>query len=220
MANDYIPKGDSQALAWLQNFSTLITADPTAYGLAAPDGVAMAAVVATYATAYAAAVADVSRGKSTVTAKNTARANAVFKARQLAVIIQANPSVTNVQKSDLGLTIRKTEKTPIPTPTSTVILTYIATTYLEHTFQFADQNSPSSKKRPYGAIAAQVSVWIVPIGQTPTGAPSQVLAVTRNPFSVKFTSGDIGKMAWYSARWITGKGLLGPASNLASFAIG
>ena len=108
MARSYIPSTDADFQVWLDNFSELITADPTAYGLSSADATALATLTTTYDNALAAAMNGSTRGPSTVNAKDVARTNAQARARQLATIIQANPAVSEEQKSDLGITVRKT----------------------------------------------------------------------------------------------------------------
>lgn len=220
MATDYIPKRDADFQVWLDNNSAMITANSTLYGLTSGDASAYATLTSTFDAALAAATNGSTRGPSTVNAKDVARVNAEGRARQLATIVQANPSVTDEQKIDLGYTVRKTSRTPIPAPTSTPLISYIATTYLQHTLRFADQNTPDSKSRPFGAAAMQLSVWVTSMGTTPTVPPVQVLLITRNPFAVSFAPGDLGKLAFYSGRWVTSKGLMGPPSEPISKVIG
>lgn len=214
MAVNYIPNRDGDFNTWLNNFSDLISAAPTSYGLTAGDAAALAAMVGTWNAAYAAALAGPTRGPASVNAKDVARANVQQRARQLAIIIQSNPAVTDSQKTDLQITLRKTNLTPIPAPSTSPLLTFIAATPLQHTLRFADQLTPDSKAKPFGVTALQMSVWISANGVEPVGPPAQLLQLSRNPVAIDFNDGDQGKMATYTARWITAKGLLGPISTV------
>lgn len=220
MATSYIPSTDADFQVWLDNFSELITADPTAYGLSSADATALATLTTTYDNALAAATNGSTRGPSTVNAKDVARTNAQARARQLATIIQANPAVTEEQKTDLGITVRKTNKTPIPAPASSPLLAYIATTTGQQTLRYSDQMTPDSRSKPFGVVALQLSVWLTAIGTPPSGPANKVLIVTRNPFPVNFTNADLGKMATYVGRWQTAKGLTGPDSSSISAVVG
>lgn len=212
MATSYIPSRDADFQVWLDNFSSMITADPTAYGLSSSDATALATLTTTYSDALLAATNGSTRGPSTVEAKNVARVNAEGRARELAVMIQANPAVSDEQKTNLGITVRKTNRTPVPAPTSSPILSFIAATPLQHTLRFSDQNTPDSRARPFGCAMLQLNVWIAPSGTAPSGPPSQVLSVTRNPVAVNFETADRTKVATYVARWQTARALLGPDS--------
>ena len=209
---NYIPPREADFVNWVDNFSTLITADPTSYGLSSGDASALAALVATYLGAYSAAVNPSTRGPSTISAKDAARANVTARSRQLAIIIQSNPSVTDEQKTDLGITVRKTNRTPIPAPTTSPLLAFIAATPLQHTLRASDQLTPDSRAKPFGALSLRLRVWVAPIGTSPSGPPTYTLQLTTNPIAIDFDSGDIGKIASYVGNWVTRTGLIGPDS--------
>lgn len=219
MGPNYIPTRDADFMVWLDNFSTLLTAAPLTYGLTAADASALAALTATFDTALAAATNGSTRGPSTIAAKDAARAGAEARARQLATLIQANPVITEAQKTDLGLTVRKTNKTPVPPPTTSPLLVFTAATPLQHTLRYSDQLTPDSRARPFGASALLLSVWIRPSGTPASGPPDQVLTITRNPVGVTFTGPDVTKMATYLARWVTLTGKEGPVSTPVAAAI-
>ena len=212
MATDYIPKGDTQFMVWLTNFSTLITATPTAYGLNAGNATTLAALLSAYSDALMVAKSD-ARGPAATTVKDTARANAEAYARELATMIQANKSVTNAQKAELRITIRKTTKTPIGANTTAPLLSFITAGALTHTLRYADSTTPDSRRRPFGAAALKLSWWIVPTGTTPSGPANYVENFSSVPINIEFESADIGKTCIYSAKWVTATGLVGPVSN-------
>lgn len=219
MAATYIPTKDALLVPWATNFSALITLDPTAYGLSAGDASALAALNTAYDNAYNAAIAGGSRGPASVNAKDAAKANLVARCRQLATIIQANPSITEEQKTALGITVRKTTRSPVPTPTTSPLLTFVAATPGQATLRMADQLTPALKAKPFGAIQLQLSVWITttppPTPEPgPASPPTFVLQYTKNPFAVNFEPGQVGKTAIYYGQWITRTGKLGPFSNM------
>src|SRR3954471_21610221 len=108
MTTDFIPRSDQDLEAWATNFSSLITAGPTAYGLTAAIATTLAGKVAVYSAALAAATNPATRGGATVLAKRTARGDLVAYCRQLARAIQGNLTVTDAQRYALGLTVRDT----------------------------------------------------------------------------------------------------------------
>lgn len=216
MAIDYIPATDGDFQAWLDNFSALITAAPTDYGLTTGNATTLSGLTTTYDAAFLAATNGSTRGPSTVSAKDTARANAEAYARQLASIIQVDPTVTNTQKTNLRLTVRKTSKSPIPAPVTHPQLRLVSVSNLGHTLRYNDETTPSSSKRPFGATALLLIWWINAAGTPPSGPPTDTALVTRNPVTIDFSSGDVTKVVTYSARWATATGLLGPLSNNVS----
>src|SRR5436190_21193798 len=139
MPTSFLPNKDSLLLAWSLNFSTRITATPTAYGLVAGDATAYATLHTAFGTALA-AVDPGERSKSLVAAKNTARAALKNSARLLAKRVEGTATVTDAQKLDLGLNVRATP-TPIPPPAyapGIAILATIANTVKLRLFDATD----------------------------------------------------------------------------------
>lgn len=215
MAVTYIPDRDGDFGAWLDNFSDLINTSPGSYGLSPADAANLLAVTTAWDTAYAAAISGATRGPYTVNLKDVARVNATVVARQLATIIQANPGITDGQKTALGLTVRKTLPTPIPAPTSSPLLAFVAATPLQHTLRFADQTTPASRAKPFGVLSLQLYVDVLG-GPPPTGPGPSNLVFTKNPIAVNFGDANVGKIATYKAAWMTRTGLLGPISAALS----
>jgi hypothetical protein len=207
MSISYIPPREADFVAWITNFDALILATPVAYGLSAADATALDDMTQTYLTAYTLATAGGTRGPANIAAKDAARANVTARARQLATTIQSNPTISDEQKTALGITVRKTNKTPVPTPTSSPLLAFVAATPLQATLRYADQSTPASRAMPFGAIALQLTVTVA-------AGSSQQVNVTKNPVAVNFSSGDTGKLATYIGKWVTRTGKVGPSSNV------
>lgn len=218
MPVSYIPTTDALLVPWADNFSALITASPGSYGLSAGDAATIAAVTASYDSAYALAIAGGTRGPSNIAAKDAAKANLIFIDRQFATIIQANPAVTDVQKTNLGITVRKTTRTPIPPPSTSPLLSFVAATPLQHTLTFADQLTPNARLKPFGALSMRLRVWVFtpvtpPPPPGPPSPPTLVLNFTKNPIAVNFTTDQIRQVAYYVANWVTRTNLVGPDST-------
>ena len=218
-STNYIPARDGDFQAWLDNFSAYITTNFAALGVTSSDASTLATMTGAFDAAFTAATAGSTRGPMTVSTKDTARANAQAFARILAININNNPSITNDVKTALGITVRKTTKTPVPAPTTSPILTFIAATPLQHTLRFADQLTPASRALPFGAIALELRVVVSLTPPSPTTPVTYVLTQTRNPAPVNFAPADVGKNAYYIGLWRTRTGLLGPVSTVLSAAI-
>ena len=219
MAADYVPVRDADFQVWADNYSALITATPTAYGLVSGEATTLAGLSTAFNDALSAALNGSTRGPMTVAAKDTARANLEAYARQLAMKVQTTSTVTNEQKTALRITVRKTGRTPVATPVTAPIIALITVSALQHTLRYSDETTPDSRKKPFGAIALMLDWWITPIGTAPTGSPTSSLPFSANPVVINFNSGDVMKMVSYQARWVTATGLFGPVSNTASGAV-
>src|SRR3954467_6589768 len=98
----YIPQTDSGLDVWASNFSTLLTAAPTTYGLTSGNATTVASVYTTWHAAYLAAADKPSRTPIKVQAKNTAKTNLLAIVRPFAQQIRANASVTDENKVAIG----------------------------------------------------------------------------------------------------------------------
>lgn len=223
----YIPTTDAACDAWAQNFATLITANPTLYGLAAADASVIQAAVDTFHDAYLLAglsgtppktpLSPGTRTPVSVAAKDSAKAAMLPIVRFYAINIRNNLGVTNPDKTDLGLTIVKTTPTPIPAPVTYPLLSLVATNVSGATINMRDSGTPSVKRKPFGAVAAEV--WFK-TGATPPVDPTTGTYAgdfTKSPL-VLFTDPSLaGETVWAFARWKTRTGLVGAFSSVLSF---
>lgn len=220
---DYIPPTDAGFSDWLLNFSTLLTAAPATYGLAAPDAVAVDAENTAYQAAYIAAIDPGTRTSVTVAAKDAARASAEAVVRPFAVAISQNAAVLNDDKVAIGVTVRSTTPTPIPAPVVAPTLSLISAIIGQAQVQ-AKQGASTSKAKPEGCIAIEVRRSIGVVAATD---PAQLVTYGdfgKTPFLVGFGAEDRGKVCTLSARYKTrsgpaGKAQSGPWSELLSFTV-
>ena len=164
------PPTDGGLMAWSLNFSTLISATPTAYGLTSTQATAFAAMHTAYATAMAACEPTV-RTKGAVVTKNTAKANLKLAANQTASLVYGTPSVTMSQKVTLGIPPRATP-TPIPVPSAAPALNVVAMSGYTLKIKLSDSSSRPVRGKPPGVSGASVFSFT---GATP---PSDIAAWT------------------------------------------
>jgi len=206
MAAPYIPATDAGFSAWILNFSTLITATPTAYGLTAGNATTIAAQNTAYQAAYTAANDPSTRTPETVAAKDAARAAATAVVRPFAMQINASAAVTNGQRAALGLTIRKTVPTPVPAPTDIPTLGLVSGEPGLANMQYRNPSAPDGKAKPYGCIGVQLCIAV---GTTPAIDPSQGLlggTVTKSPFVLGLAPTSAGKVITVYGRFVTQSG--------------
>lgn len=215
-AINYIPAKDLDFKAWALNFSTLITATPTAFGLTAPQAVAYAALYSAFNLALTAATDPATRTSVTVAAKDTARVSLEISSRDLAGIVQSFPTITSGQLTSLGLTVRSTVRPPVPPPATMPILAIVANSPLAAILRFSDELTPDSRKKPFGATSMEV---FVKYGATPPASVADATFLgdaTRNPHPLAFNPAQAGETAWLVARWKNRKGETGPTSGAIS----
>lgn len=216
---DWVPAQDQALDAFATNFDTIITANPTDYGLVAGDATAFNTLRLAFTNGLAAATNPSTRTPATVAAKDTARNAMVALLREDARIAQAYPAITNELLSEAGLPIRDAIPSPIPAPVSSPILSMMQTASLQHTLRFRDSVLSNPRSKPPGAIAMQLYV------KTTAGAPTQlsdcrfVGQFSRMPAVVDYDGADAGDLAQYIAVWVTARGLQGPLSAVFSATI-
>lgn len=220
MATPYIPPRDADLLAWAVNFSTLLTASPATYGLVAADATAVAAAEASFAAAYAVAVSPSTRTPTSVAAKDAARVNMLATVRPYAQRISKNAGVSTSNKIALGVNPGTNTPTPIVAPTSNPVLTIAAALSLQHVVRYRDVLvAPSVKAKPAGVIAIQLyAVASATVVTDPTVIPF-IQINTKSPLLISWPSLDVGKQAYYTARWVTRTGLVGPWAPITNFTI-
>jgi hypothetical protein len=209
---DFLPSRDAELVTWSTNFNTRVSAAPTTYGLTAGQATAYDALHDAFVAAYNTASADATNSTANVIAKDDARANLKANARTLARIVQANPSVTNVQRSELGLTVRDAEPSPIPPPAAAPGLDVVSVSGNTVRVRLHDTLNPARRGRPDGVAGAAVFSYV---GAT---APSEAAGWTFEGNTVKTTVNVMfpaatapGAKVWFTAFWFNAKAQSGPA---------
>ena len=216
----YIPPRDANLDNWLANFSSLITDDPSPYGLTPADAVNIAAPVAAWHAAYELVTSPATKTATTVSAKYVARINVLAIVRPYAQQIGLNPGVSSDSKIELGLNPRTSTPSPITPPTSNPVLVLQSCSALSAIVRYRDSAaSVSTKAKPYGAIHCQV------VGEASVSAITDASTLafranaTKSPLVLTFSSGDVGKQFYCAARWALRTGGFSPWSPIISFTV-
>ena len=206
MTPDYIPAPDLDADAWGSNFAALITANPTDFGLVVGDATTIQTASDDFTAALTLALDPATRTPVTVNAKDAQRQTSEAVWRPYAMQINANPAVTDAQRTSLGLTVRDTDRTPVPPPASAPALDLRASTPGVTKLGYSDTAAPSGKAKPDGSIG--VEIWRA-IGGAPAPDPSTAAylqTVTKSPFDAANLPADVGQTATYFGRFVTRSG--------------
>jgi len=205
----YIPAPDSLFAAWSANFSTLLTASPTTYGLLAGDAVAVAAAQATWLAAYNTAVNPPTRTSGTIAAKDAARAALEAMVRPLAVRIILNPAVTNLARTNIGVTVPSVVPSPIPAPVTNPTLILVSAAPLVTNLQFRDASAPLVKAKPFGVVSLDLFGQYGVVAGTDPDAATYVGGFNKTPFQISHENAQRGKHCTLWARWKTRSGPAG-----------
>lgn len=209
---------DAETLAWLQNFRDQIVDSPITYGLTSADATDLDTAVTAFRDAWDLAGVEgrtaVNPGSYTQpnrAAMYAARNNALSIARPFAVQIQANPGISDEDKLDAGVVPRNFNRNPLFVPSTAPVISFLQAGIGTHLLAFADETTPSSKRKPFGAAALQLFVGLGS-GSLPVNDLRFYQQFSRNPSVVAFDPGDAGQTATYAARWVGRRGDTGPWS--------
>jgi len=220
---DYLPAGDTQFSAWLENFVTYASAHLADLGLVLGDLAPVTSAQTTWNTAHPANVAAQAAAEAARQAKDAARFGVEAAVRPLVRRLQASPAVDNSERAALGITVPDTEPTPVGPPTSRPLVKVDTRQRLQHTIHFTDELTPTSKAKPAGVSGVEVWVKVAPVSDPPPTDPAALTFIaldTRTPYRLDLEGADGGKNAHYMLRWVNTKGEKGPWSETATATIG
>jgi len=202
----YIPTQQSKLVTWAENFSTLISASPSTYGLQAADAATIASYVNAFTNAYAQSTkgSPSTRTPAAVTATNNAQAAMLGIVRTYAQQIRNNMGVTSENKQAIGLNVPSSSRTPIPVPSTAPVIAITGSTPLTFTMTIKDATAPASpRKKAVGARSYAIFYTLTPVSApAPTTPSSTVLVVgTKTPFPASFPTGSSGQNATLWGAW-------------------
>ena len=216
----YIPTKDADMDNWLTNFSTLISASPATYGLVAGDATAIATAVAAWTAAYALVTSPSTKTAQAVSDKNTQKVIVLAIVRPYAQQISLNAGVSSANKIAVGVNPRTSTPSPITPPDTTPVLTVQSAANLSIILRYRDSAaSVSVKGKPYGVKSCQVFCLVSSVAVVDPELMFLKATATKSPLQVTFNPGDVGKQAYFAARWATQKGEYSPWSPIINFTV-
>lgn len=209
----YIPPKDADFDVWLQNFSVLLTANPTDYGLVAGDAVIVAAEYTNWHPKFLAATNPATRTAPTVAAKDGARVQATGVVRPYATQISRNPAVSDLLKLGIGVNLPNNAPVPVPpiTDVPSLILQPSATGLTQ--IQYRSSGDPTSKAKPFGAIGLEVWRDIGTVAATSPEQCTLFATLTKTPQALSNAPAVNGQIMTFFARWTTRSGPAGVAQK-------
>jgi hypothetical protein len=211
---DYIPKKDSELVAWSANFTTQVAANANAWSIPNTEVTALQTANTAFATLHAKADSP-AKTPIVIAEKNTARQVLKEKIRGLVNFRLKNPVITDAQRIALGLHVRDTTRTPVPVPTTHPEFNIDVLDFRRLKVVFHDQES-ASKARPYGVIGAVIIYAVLDTPPADHSALTRSVLATRTPHIFEFTEEERGKTFYIAISWQNEKGERGPWSEIES----
>ncbi len=215
MARRSLPTGDQQLLAWSHHFATLLNSSPATYGITPAQAVAYGILHDTYAQALLACEPNI-RSKAATITKNTARAQLRKQASTLITLISGTATVTEAEKIELGIALRRpASPTPIPTTAPQIVILSVRGWTIKINLRDNDL-----VRKPQGVVGAMLFSYASPDGSEP---PSELTAwkfetiTGKNFLELNFPNSlAAGTRVYLAAVWFNTRKQTGPASNLTA----
>jgi hypothetical protein len=205
------PATDGGLRSFAQNMSTQVTAAPTSFGLQTSDATALSTATGDYSDALDACDPAI-RTRAAVVLKNTKKVALKALITQLALKVQGTPTVTDAQKTEIGLSIPST-RTTVPPPAFAPAVDVVTVNGRTITLRIHDSQEARRGKPAFCAGAMIFSF----VG---TEAPADPAAwkgegiTTRTGFQIEFPATvPAGSQVWITAQWYNDKAQTGPASS-------
>jgi hypothetical protein len=210
MAN-FLPSREASLVTWSNNFSTLISATPTAFGLTAAQATAFATLNTAWVSAYNTAKNSLTRSPANIITKNAAKKLMIAEARQLAGVIQKFPTITNTQRSELGLNVPNTPS-PVPVPSTSPAMEITSVSAWTVNLKLHDSTLGSKRGKPPGVNGAAVFSFVGATAPVDIGSWKFEGNSGRTKIAVSFDSSNPpGTKVWLTAFWFNGRKQSGPA---------
>jgi hypothetical protein len=208
-----VPTLDAALAEWSTNFNALGVAHPTDFSLTTGQMTSYTTLHTAWMAAYNAAKADGSKSKALVMAKNDAKASLLVYARELYALIQASLTVTNENKTLIGVVVRDNIPTPVPPPALAPLLTMVSVVGRIVRYKLADATAPTSRRKPLNAEGATILSFV---GATPPPSNDSGWKIEgqtgRTTFTVEFPNSVVpGTACWVTVLWYNRRGEYSPA---------
>ena len=217
--HDFVPGPDGEFTAFATTFVNYVAAHTVALGVAPATATALSDKLLEWTDGLAAQQTALTAAQSATVTKDNVRATFEPLIRATAAQIQANPAVTDEQRTGAALPIRDTTRTRAAVPTTRPVGQVNTSQRLQHTISWRYESSPNSKAKPAGVLG--VEIWLF-VGPAPPSDPAQAHFValdTSTPYVLVHEASDAGKLAHYLLRWVNTRSEPGPWSETVSATI-
>ncbi len=210
MGRKYLPQTDAGLLAWTEQFNSNISTKYAEVGLSQAQATAYDAANSEWRAKLNASTNPLTRGTSTILAKNLFKKEIVALSREYARIVQSFPGTTDQQRSDLGLTVRKMPA-PIPAPEVAPDLDVRGVTGRTVKVRIHNADTLGTRAKPEGVTAAWIYSFVGESYPSDPGEWEFQGATSNGEFDAVFPDSVAGgSQVWICAAWVNAKQQAGP----------
>ncbi len=214
--SDYIPAPDDDFDTYaVTKFGPYANAHTSALGITTGDLTALNVALIQWGYAWPGFINAESAFRAATEEKGTQRGALETAIRTIAGKVQTNTSVTDTQKTALGVTALKTTRTPVAAPTTTPAIQRSDTSTRAILRLFiVDAATPDSRAKPAGVQSCEIREQVGGTAPVDPNAMAFLAIETRMPYRADFDAMDIGKTVYFALRWLNTRGEPGPWSAI------
>jgi hypothetical protein len=216
---DFIPRSDAKFNVWVIAFFAYLMINLQKFNIVEDDVLSLLNLKEVWDVKFQIAKSPSTATPAAVIEKQEARKELEASMRKfIKEHLAYNHLVTDGDREGLGLPIYKTTHTAAPVPGTPPAGRVDIGVHQQHILHFFD--APTlGKAKPTGVHSCEI--WWKKGGDPPQDEELVYLASdTRSPYTVNFSSTDVGKTVYYKLRWINTRDERGPWSELISAVIG
>lgn len=206
-----VPMKDSELAVFAPNFAAIVSAASATYNMTATQCTALTAASTGFVTAYNASRVDGMKSKSLTAATRAAKDALIVPLRAYYGSIQSMTTVTDQQKINLGIVVRKAPS-PVPAPSSEPQTSIVSVRGRTVRLRFRDADSTAKRGKPANVSTVTILSYV---GSAPPADISDwtfEANVSRTLVDVTFPASTApGAQVWFTAFWSNRKDQSGPA---------
>ncbi|GHU28183.1 hypothetical protein FACS1894172_06310 [Spirochaetia bacterium] len=211
--SDYIPSREAEFLKWVQNISSLCTANKVLWNFPDAELTEFSNTVAEFAAIYATAIGPTA-SKADILEKNKKKAVLKERVRKFKRrFIDPSIVITDPDRERLKLPITDKKPTPVPPPSTVPDMKFSLPGPRRVDLHFKDFGS-DRRAKPKGAIGAVIKYAILPTAPVNQSQLGNSLFTGKSPYHFEFLEEDRSKTVYFAICWQNGKGDQGPWSEI------
>jgi hypothetical protein len=209
---DYIPRRDSELVAWSSNFTSVVSSNATSWDIAPEELSNLQNASSAFASLVATAESP-ARTPVIIAEKDAARKELVKEIRGLVSFRLKNPVITDAQRVSMGLHVRDSAYSAIHVPTTRPELDIDVFDVRRLKVKFREMGS-DSKAKPYGINGALIVYAVLDVPPVRIEELTSGVLATRTPHVIQFDEDKRGKTVYVAICWQNRKGENGPWSDI------
>lgn len=216
MSDDFIPSNDDKFDDLQEHFVEKVTTDPVKYNQTKEQIAALAVSQTLWTAAFGEHKQAQLKARQKALEKDESRESLTKLIRSSVRTINGIPTITNADRTELGLLPHAETRAKAPVPSTRPVLRVVDKGARRHEVHWVDADTPHSRAKPRGVDACELFVKIGDPAPTSEKECIYVARDTASPYLYEFDVADVGKTVHWLGRWVNRANDHGPAGATVS----